>query len=923
MAKNDTIKISPYSKIKVYWDDRPENYSKEAKNRICNHFAKKYGVNKGNIDVIYRPVKFTESGDTIEINGATIENIMDTNYQRELMREWIKREDKKVDFDRILKLDDKINGELNLEDNNIQHNSWSIKWLMINNFLSFGEENYLPFNKLKGLNVVNSLPANQGGKCVRADTKVNIQFDKDNKQITIGELHEIYQKYGDLRFKVDTPYGYKNIEWCGITEENADVYRCELENGMFVEGADYHRLKKMGDEFVVLKEIKIGDIIQTNNGDSAVASIELLEEKDTLYDIQVAEVHQYYTNGIVSHNTTLTIDSLKFLLHGNTTKTDKNEEIFNQYSDKNDLVVRGMIDIANEEIIIERKMKRTAKKGGGWTVTNKVNYYKLLPDGEEEMLNEEDAGKTTAKLKATIGSEKDFEMLVLATEKNLDDLIGLTTTESGKILTRLIGLEVIEMKEAIVRKMYNEFDRKKKSNEYDIITLSDDIVDHTEKIRLGNEANDNLEKELNETKETLKSLSEENDRLLNSKISIDISITSLNPSNLEKEIQTITQSGLTYKSKVEELQKKIDEIGTLNFDEDEHFRLTNKQNKTLASVHLKESEIQKLEQTIQDLIDGGICKACNRVLDDVDNTEHIETHRKSIDKLRGEITDLEEVITKIKSDLSSLNDTKLLIDEKNKLELNRDRLEVEIGSLRNKIVSKKNDLKKYTLNLEAIELNRDIDSKVSLVKTKISVAGYKKDELVGKIERVKQDILNNENNIELKTKLIEQIKKEEEIERIYKVYIELVGKKGISKLVLRSVLPIINSEVQRLLEDVCDFEIEIFIDDKNDVQFLLNKDGVSKLLKSGSGFEKTAASLALRGVLGKISTLPMPNFITFDEVLGKVANENIERLKPLFDKIKNMYEIVFLITHNDIIKDWSTNNITVIKTNNISTVKIS
>lgn len=785
MANNDTIKISPYSKIKVYWDDRPENYSKEAKNRICNHFAKKYGVNKGNIDVIYRPVKFTESGDTIEINGATIENIMDTNYQRELMREWIKREDKKVDFDRILKLDDKINGELNLEDNSIEHNSWSIKWLMINNFLSFGEENYLPFNKLKGLNVVNSMPANQGGK------------------------------------------------------------------------------------------------------------------------------------------TTLTIDSLKFLLHGNTTKTDKNEEIFNQYSDKNDLVVRGMIDIANEEIIIERKMKRTAKKGGGWTVTNKVNYYKLLPDGEEEMLNEEDAGKTTAKLKATIGSEKDFEMLVLATEKNLDDLIGLTTTESGKILTRLIGLEVIEMKEAIVRKMYNEFDRKKKSNEYDIITLSDDIVDHTEKIRLGNEANTNLEKDLNETKETLKSLGEENDRLLNSKISIDVNITSLNPSNLEKEIETITQSGLTYKSKVEELQKKIDEIGTLNFDEDEHFRLTNKQNKTLASIHLKESEIQKLEQTIQDLIDGGICKACNRVLDDVDNTEHIETHRKSINKLRGEITDLEEVIIKIKSDLLSLNDTKLLIDEKNKLELNRDRLEVEIGSLRNKIVSKKNDLKKYTLNLEAIELNRDIDSKVSLVKTKISVAGYKKDELVGKIERVKQDILNNENNIELKTKLIEQIKKEEEIERIYKVYIELVGKKGISKLVLRSVLPIINSEVQRLLEDVCDFEIEIFIDNKNDVQFLLNKDGVSKLLKSGSGFEKTAASLALRGVLGKISTLPMPNFITFDEVLGKVANENIERLKPLFDKIKNMYEIVFLITHNDIIKDWGDNILTVKKDNNVSKITLN
>jgi hypothetical protein len=167
---------------------------------------------------------------------------------------------------------------------------------------------------------------------------------------------------------------------------------------------------------------------------------------------------------------------------------------------------------------------------------------------------------------------------------------------------------------------------------------------------------------------------------------------------------------------------------------------------------------------------------------------------------------------------------------------------------------------------------------------------------------------------------IPTIKKEEEVDKIFKVYIELVGKKGVSKLVLRSVLPIINSELQRLLEDVVEFEIEIFINDKNDVQFLLIKDGVSKLLKSGSGLEKTAASLALRAVLGKLSTLPMPNFITFDEVLGKVAPDNLEKLKLLFDKIKDMYDIVFFITHNDVVKDWATNVVTVVKNNNLSKI---
>jgi hypothetical protein len=56
-----------------------------------------------------------------------------------------------------------------------------------------------------------------------------------------------------------------------------------------------------------------------------------------------------------------------------------------------------MIDIEGDEIIIERKMKRSAKKDGGWNITNRVNYYKLLPDGEEDPLNEEDSKQTTKK----------------------------------------------------------------------------------------------------------------------------------------------------------------------------------------------------------------------------------------------------------------------------------------------------------------------------------------------------------------------------------------------------------------------------------------------------------------------------------------------------------------------------------------------
>jgi DNA repair exonuclease SbcCD ATPase subunit len=581
-----------------------------------------------------------------------------------------------------------------------------------------------------------------------------------------------------------------------------------------------------------------------------------------------------------------------------------------------------MIEINGEEIIIERKMKRSPKKGEGWTVVNKVNYYKLLPDGEEEEQNEEDAKRTTLKLKETIGNEKDFELLVLATERNLDDLIGLTTTESGKILTRLIGLEVLEMKEGIVRTMYNEFAKKKKSNDFDVITLTNEIDEDTTKITFNEELKQMLNDKLETAKDNIVRLNEENDRLLNSKEKVDVVITAMNPSKLQEDIDVLTIKGKALKTKMEDLAKSITDMGIIQFDEDRHYELTKELSTLTSNKAVKEAEIKRLTKVVNDLIAGGICQSCNRKLDDVDNTEHINKHNEEIVNLNNSLSEISDNMNEINLELAVLNETKGNIDVKNKLELDKDRVEVEIGALRNQVVAKMNDLKKYNLNLEAIEHNKRIDIAVSKVKTDLSVEEHTKDELLTKIERVSNELKTLRDGIITKTKLIETIKKEEEVEKIFKIYIDLIGKKGISKLVLRSVLPIINSEVQRLLEDVTDFEVEIFMDDKNDVQFLINKDNTSKLLKSGSGLEKTASSLALRAVLGKMSTMPMPNFITFDEVLGKVAAENLEKLKGLFDKIKDMYEIVFLITHNDLVKDWSSNVLTINKIDNISRLTI-
>ena len=135
-------------------------------------------------------------------------------------------------------------------------------------------------------------------------------------------------------------------------------------------------------------------------------------------------------------------------------------------------------------------------------------------------------------------------------------------------------------------------------------------------------------------------------------------------------------------------------------------------------------------------------------------------------------------------------------------------------------------------------------------------------------------------------------------------------------------MPLINSELQRLLEDSCHFRLEIRINDKNEVDFVMidNNTQVEKNMVSGSGYERTIASLSLRAVLSKICTLPKPNIIVFDEVFGKISNDNLDMVSDFFTKIKEYFEKIFVITHNPLVTNWADTIIKIRKEDNISFV---
>jgi len=287
-------------------------------------------------------------------------------------------------------------------------------------------------------------------------------------------------------------------------------------------------------------------------------------------------------------------------------------------------------------------------------------------------------------------------------------------------------------------------------------------------------------------------------------------------------------------------------------------------------------------------------------------------HKDQIQELMRELNGKDESFVKLKKEF----------DEYEKNKLIKEKYELTIESLTLKIKGLKEKLDKYFELQTKIQDNDKIESQIIKANQRLTELDNNKTTITNRIQTVKFLIESKTESISDNLKKIETIAEESEKEKIYKLYLEIFGKNGITKLIMKTMIPLINSELQRLLEDSSHFRLEVRINDKNEVDFVMidNNTQVEKNMASGSGYERTIASLALRSVLSKICSLPKPNVIVFDEVFGKISNENLDMVSEFFTKIKEYFEKILVITHNPMVTNWADNVIKVRKEENVSYV---
>jgi len=711
MSKKLDISSLDNPNIQVIWEDTAENFTQEKIKSVKQYFYKKY--NSTNVNVITKVKTTDETQQTVDVSV----NIMDKNYQRELIKSLLESKGQEKYFDQLMNIDLAVENRISAEDVEVSpFKRWYIKKIEFSNFLSYGENQVIDFEKCNGITVVESDPPNFGGKTV------------------------------------------------------------------------------------------------------------------------------------------LTVDLLLFLFFNTTTKTQKAEEIFNRFTDKNAVSVRGEILIDGEEYIIARKIERKKAKSGEWNVKTELDFFKKLSDGQLQNFTGEQRRETEDFIKKSIGNMEDFLMTIVTTASNLEDLLEAKPTARGQVLSRFLGLEFLKKKEEFGKEIYSEFSKGMLSNVYNTESLKNDNQNSEEEIIECNSSIADAQTKIKDVDNRLKKGQDYKDNLLKSKFTdLDQDLVILNPDRLQIQIEEHKTISSRLKSQIQEI--KIVEPKKF-YHEDQHDSVREKIKSTNGELILAENKVEEIEDLIKKYGDGIQCEHCGIKLMEAELTkkkiEQLEKYKKLVKEFKKELEGLEkkeQSFTQLKKDKEKRDYEKVQTTNQNQITFLKERIEK-----------------------------------------------------------------NNE--------LILKIAEEYEKEKVYKIYLDIFGKNGISKIIMKTMMPLINQELQRLLIDSCYFNLEIRINEKNEVEFVMidNSTGIEKLMVSGSGYERTIAAMALRAVLSKVCSLPKPNVIVWDEVFGKISNDNLDMVGEFFQKMREYFEKIFVISHNPLINAWGNNTLKISKSDNVSRV---
>ena len=785
-----------------------------------------------------------------------------------------------------------------------------------------------------------------------------IQVNPTDKLVFDLEMHQIdfnEQKKQSLRKEISEKYGVpvKNVEinFVPITiDENGD--KISLASDIITNIQDPKFQQSLFKEFLEIKKIEDIDFDKLIDIDKRVNAFIDFDtySKYKPYKIKYLKWDNYLSygkgnyfdftklKGLVlltgqpentSGKTTLAIDLLRFALFGKAEKSPTLDSVFNTYlEEETEVKVEAGIEIEGCDYVIRRTItrptlkKRTAKS----KAKQKVEYFRLINGDYEEIENcEGESGTQTNNIiRETVGNVEDFDLVISATAYSLGNLLRMGQTDKGKLFSRWLGLMSIEEKEKIAKDLWKKESAQLLSNHYNKATLESEITDMKTVIDNDNKRIIECQDKLNKSSDKLENYNKEKIDIIKNRKQIKEELIKIDVATIENRMSLLNTDLTNNRGKMSVKKERYMQIKDSVFDADAYNKIKEEQRQIeieQAELRTKITALKEDNKRIEGLIEKKTCPTCGHEIDLIEQNSFIEKNNALINQMVSKGVENKNKLTKIIEQINIMEVKRFEENELNRLKPEMSAIKVQIDNIKLQLNELARQKEEIETNKENIRYNNEIDNKIRLVDENIRVETRLKEEQIREIQNFKNEVTSYTKQIEERNNVIKKLTEEEKLIRLWNCYNELVGKNGIIKLVLKRALPILNNEIERLLNGLCDFEVKLSIDDSNKVCIDLIRDGVSMNLETAaSGWENTVSSIALRSALSNICVFARPNIVTYDEVLAGVSSENAENIFKLFGRILPNYDCIIHICHDTTLQDYHNKTLIVTKENNISKV---
>lgn len=635
--------------------------------------------------------------------------------------------------------------------------------------------------------------------------------------------------------------------------------------------------------------------------------------------------------------TTFAINAIKYLLFGVIDGQDSIGDVFNKFSDGKEMRIAGTIAYRGEDYRIERSLTKKIGRDGSISFDSRqVKFFKAPEDFGIENLDENSDGvtnlqqdtvkKTEQEIIKIVGNPDDFGFVVSCEMETVKSILKLQGAELNRKVSRWVGLSVLEEKQKIAKEMHNNLVRTYKSNTVNKEDLIEENQNLKEKISVYQETIVLQQEISNKAGEEIQTHTKRKEELLS-----QIIVVPENIANMKIDQLTIQRDRLREEYKVLLATIQNDEMvyknyGEIVYDKNTHDKVKTEIGALNGEIYALNGNIKKYQRDIETMTKNMSCPTCHRPYDNAaDIQAEIEGVNVLINETQGIIASKSvELEAKQREDIQ-LNNEKENYDNylrlKSKIEINR-------AKLNEKIVQGKkynDDIDLVMSYADSSKHNAEIEYAVNNENVSITNANNTKKMADDNIIINNCAISEAQKNIEKNEAVIRVIESELKQEDAWRKYLAAIGQNGIINGILNDYLPQLNAETNELLAGLGGgLSVDIaFADTKREeLKITFNRGEEVLPSKRASTYESTIIALALRTAFSHISTLPRPQFVVYDEILGGAAAGNHDEVKEIMSRISNRFDFIFHVSYLEDIREWHDTVVTITKKDNISSINV-